>query len=335
VRDPLDSGAGGGPTHPRDRFRQDRIEAPAAAFIEAVERGRLHHAWLLMGPRGVGKASFAYRCARRLLGAQPADEFGPLGSAPSDVVSRLVSSQSHPDLIAIERPEGKRDIPVDEARRLPEFFAKAPALGAFRVAIVDAAEDLNASGANALLKTLEEPSGRGVLFLVTHAPGRLLPTIRSRCRPLRFRPWAEEEIAERLTAEGVDPERALALAAQAHGSPGRALTLAAGAHPDLDAAIADLMSARGAPDALSLARLCDSFRGDKGLERLRYLFDRLADEARLEALRREGSSGDRWATAFERLLSLLSRTEGLNLDRGEALFAAAAEIAWAGRGGPG
>ncbi|HET9160652.1 MAG TPA: DNA polymerase III subunit delta', partial [Caulobacteraceae bacterium] len=218
-------------SHPREVFDYRGGEAPDAAFLTALKRGRLHHAWLLTGPEGVGKATFAYRAARRLLGARPAPEFGLLGADPQDPVSRQVAARSHPDLLVLAREtdDGKprRNIPVDEARQLPEFFAKSPASAPYRVAIIDAADDLNANAANAVLKTLEEPPARGVLFLVSHAPGKLLPTIRSRCRRLVFPAWPIEEaakfVAERAGVCATDAGR---LAEMAGGSPGAALVLA-------------------------------------------------------------------------------------------------------------
>ena len=116
--------------HPRETFMLDGVEAADAAFVESLDRDRLHHAWLLTGPEGAGKASFAYRAARRLLGARPDPAYGLLGSSPDDPVSRQVAARSHPDLMVLERvgEDGKprKVIPVDEARRLPEFFSKAP-----------------------------------------------------------------------------------------------------------------------------------------------------------------------------------------------------------------
>jgi DNA polymerase-3 subunit delta' len=166
--------------HPRETFDWAGDEAHERAFLDALERGRLHHAWLVIGPEGLGKATFAYRAARRLLGARPEPSLGPLGSAPDDPVCRQVLGRAHPDLMALQRdPEdgkSRRGIPVDEARALPEFFAKSPASAPYRVAIIDTADDLNNFGANAVLKTLEEPPERGVLFLISHAPGGLLAT---------------------------------------------------------------------------------------------------------------------------------------------------------------
>ena len=183
--------------HPRETSLPMRAaRRPEAAFLSALERGRLHHAWLLVGPEGVGKATFAYRAARRLLGAAADPALGLLGSAPDDPVCRQIIAGAHPDLLVLQRDtedgKARKGISVDDARTLPAFFAKSPAASPYRVAIIDAADDLNPNAANAVLKTLEEPPERGVLFLVSHAPGGLLATLRSRCRRLRFDPPPSE-----------------------------------------------------------------------------------------------------------------------------------------------
>jgi DNA polymerase-3 subunit delta' len=138
---------------------------------------------MVTGPQGVGKATFVYRAARRLLGATADAERGPLGSSPGHPVSRQILGRAHPDLLVLQRdPEDgkiRRNIPVEEVRDLSEFFSKSPAASPYRVAIIDTANDLNTGAANALLKTLEEPPARGVIFLLATSPGALLPTIRS------------------------------------------------------------------------------------------------------------------------------------------------------------
>ena len=215
--------------HPRDRFDLVPDAAAEAAFLDAWERGRLHHAWLLCGVEGVGKATFAYRAARRLLGAAADPGRGPLGARRDDPVSRLISAQAHPDLLVLERlVEGgktKKSISVDQSRELPEFFSKSPSQAQHRVAIIDAADDLNVNAANALLKVLEEPPERGVLFLVTHAPGRLLATIRSRCRRLSFPIWTPDRletlVRNRTGVEREDAEHAAAMAADRRARPWR------------------------------------------------------------------------------------------------------------------
>lgn len=321
------------PGHPREAASLQAVEAPSAAFLRALAFGRLHHAWLLTGPEGVGKASFAYLAARRLLGAQP----GPdgLSSAPGDPVSRMVAARSHPDLMVLERAgdEGpaRRNIAVDDARRLPEFFAKSPAIAPFRVAIIDAADDLNVNAANAVLKTLEEPSGRGVLFLVSHAPGRLLATLRSRCRRLAFPPWPEDRVAAFVAARtGATPEEASRLAAFAHGSPGRALRLAAAGALELDDKVQRMVSKLPAVEEPELLPIADGFRGAEGADRFALTLDRIADRLRERALGcarvGEGAAGERWAELQTRAAALAGEAEGLNLDRADIFWTLVAEL---------
>lgn len=317
----------------RARFEAlEGLGAPAAAFEHAWAENRLHHAWLLAGPRGLGKAAFAWRAARRLLGAAPA---GPeLASAADDPVNRLIAARAHPDLLALEREteDGKprRNIPVDEARRLPEFFSRAPALAPFRVALIDAADDLNVNSANAVLKTLEEPPPRGVLLLVTHAPGRLLPTIRSRCRRLGFASWTTEALADLLRGRGLDPGRAAA----ARGSPGRALALAEGGEGASEV-LAALVARLPQIDEAQLLKIGEGFRGGDGAERFAELLGRLADHLR-ERLAAAAAAGDTrgldgWARAWERLSALPAEAEALNLDRADALVGVWAELRAAAR----
>jgi len=317
--------------HPRDRFDLMPDTAAETAFVEALERGRLHHAWLLCGPEGVGKASFAYRAARRLLGAAPDPARGPLGARPDDPVSRLVSAQSHPDLLVLERlVEGgktKRNISVDQARALPEFFAKSPSRARHRVAIIDAADDLNLNAANALLKVLEEPPERGVLMLVTHAPGRLLATIRSRCRRLAFPVWSEDRLADLIARRtGVVGEAGRRAAAMAGGSPGRALALAEGPVVEADELARAWVAAETVDRAEQLA-VIDGFRGAEGQARFDMLMARLIAAVRERALEAGPGQGSRWAELWTRLSDLPDRASGLNLDKGDVLSGALADLA--------
>jgi DNA polymerase-3 subunit delta' len=320
--------------HPREVHELQGQEAAEAAFEAARARGRLHHAWLLTGPEGVGKATFAYRAARRLLGAPPYPAYGILGADPGHPVSRQVAARSHPDLFVLERegPDGKprRIIPVDEARRLSEFFSKSPASAPHRVAIVDAADDLNPNAANAILKTLEEPPPRGVLLMVSHSPGRLLPTIRSRCRRLAFQPLGLEATAafvrDRTEA---NPEEALRLAHMADGAPGRALALAAGQALAMDDAARDLIGDLPRVDESRALALAEKFRGGEGAAQFALLFERLADRVHaLAADRAAQGIGplDRWAEAWETLQRLPREAEALNLDRADAFFTALSEL---------
>ncbi len=296
-----------------------------AAFEDALARGRLHHAWLLTGPQGVGKAGFAWRAAARLLGAR--DFAAPV----DDPAVRLMAAGSHPDFIKLELEERqagglRREITVDQARRLPEFFAKAPAIAPYRVAIIDAADDLNPNAANAVLKTLEEPSARGAILLISHAPGRLLPTIRSRCRRLAFSPWDEADVTALLQARGQDP----AIAAMAGGSPGRALALAEQGGLDVQRQVEALLAAAGPARLAAIQTLVDGLRGEPGRLRFALIVERLAAAARRRALAGEGA-GEGWAQAWERLAALTGMVEGLNLDRADALSVAMETVGTATR----
>lgn len=320
--------------HPREVFELQGQGPAEVAFEEARARGRLHHAWLLIGPEGVGKATFAYRAARRLLGAAAEPELGLLGADPGHPVSRQVAARSHPDLMVLERegPDGKarKVIPVDDARKLAEFFSKSPATAPHRVAIVDAADDLNVNAANAILKTLEEPPPRGVLLMVSHSPGRLLPTIRSRCRRLAFQaPGIEAAAAFVRTRTDANPEEALRLAHMADGAPGRALQLAAGHAIAMDDAARDLLAGLPQLDETRALSLAEKFRGGEGPAQFALLFERLS--ARVHALAADRAAQglgalDRWAQAWETLQRLPREVETLNLDRADALFTALSEL---------
>lgn len=185
-----------GPEHPRFTRKLEGHAAAERIFLDAWAKGRLHHAWMIAGPEGIGKATLAWRIARFLLATPQASGEPPhdLGSDPASEAARLVGARSHPDLFVLERPVNpetgklKQDIAVDDVRRVNAFFARTAAMGGWRVVIVDAVDDLNASSANALLKILEEPPLKAIFLLVAHAPGRALKTIRSRCRVLALRP---------------------------------------------------------------------------------------------------------------------------------------------------
>jgi len=215
-------------------------EAAERTLLDAMHLGRMHHAWLITGPEGIGKATLAFRFARRLLAGQTGGERdgegGPvtLELDPGHPVFRRVVAGGHADLVTIERVVNektkrlKRDIAVDDVRKINGFMALTPAEGGWRVAIIDGAEDLNQASGNALLKILEEPPSRAILILVCSTPGRLPATIRSRCRRLRLSPLADDVMA-RLLADYL-PERSQddrdRLSTLAEGSIGRALAMA-------------------------------------------------------------------------------------------------------------
>jgi len=202
-----------------------------AAFRTALDGGRLHHAWLIAGPEGIGKGLFARKAALRVLAQGQGPVARPGFEVPEEHQSaRLMAAGSHPDFMLLERlakdggTELARGIKIDQVRGLQRLFATAPTYSPWRVVVVDAADDLEAAGANALLKNLEEPPGSTVFLLVSHAPERLLPTIRSRCRLLRLAPLelADMKRALALAIPDAPPAEIEALAVAGKGAPGRA-----------------------------------------------------------------------------------------------------------------
>jgi len=326
--------------HPREVFEHRGAEEAEAAWLEALDRRRMHHAWLLVGPEGVGKATFAYRAARRLLGARPNPAYGLLGSDPDDPVSRQVAARSHPDLLVLEREtddgKARKSIPVDESRRLPEFFSKSPSTSPWRVAIIDAADDLNPNSANAVLKTLEEPPSRGVLLLVCHAPGRLLPTLRSRCRRLLFRPWSDNDVEAfvALHAE-LEPTAARRVAAMAKGAPGRAMTLAASGALEIDHAAHELLRGLPQTDVSALLAMANSLRGGEGQARFELLCQCLGEHIKVMVEETAGQAGasrpEPWLDVWDSLASLPGEAEALNLDRQDAFWSMVAALRHAAR----
>ncbi len=307
-------------------------------MLDALRAGRMHHAWLITGPEGVGKATLAYRFARRLLAGQPAG--ASLVLDPADPVFRRVAAASHADLLTVERvyddkrKRMKTQIAVEDVRRINGFMSLTPAEGGWRVVVVDGAEELNQASANALLKVLEEPPPRAILLLVCSAAGRLLPTIRSRCRRLRLSPLADEPM-HRLLADylpALDPDDRGRLVTLAEGSPGRALMLA----EDEGLAIAamvdklfdempDIPGSRGYEIADALGRgetgfstFMDLMRAGLAAavrESVRGRAD--PDQQRLVALR----PLDAWGELWHGLTRLQDETERFALDKRQAIVA--------------
>ncbi|SDZ73582.1 DNA polymerase III subunit delta' [Rubrimonas cliftonensis] len=254
-----------GAPHPRETAGLHGQEAAERAFLAAWAGGRLHHAWLLRGPRGVGKATLAYRLARALLvHGDAAPE--TLDIDPQRPVARRVAAGSEPRLKTLRRSADKSgklrtQLTVDVVRDARAFFGLTAADGGWRVAIVDPADEMNPSAANALLKILEEPPQRAMLLLVSHAPGRLLPTIRSRCRTLDLGPLDGEAFAKALAEAGAAEAAPPALGVLAGGSPGEALRLAAEDGPALYARLARLMAGAPGLDRAALIALADAAAG--------------------------------------------------------------------------
>lgn len=220
-------------------------------FRRAWDSRSLHHAWLLAGPKGVGKGHFARTAATRLLAEAAGPRFDLPGlEVPSDhPIAKLIDAGSHPDRRLLERLENvktgnlARNISIEQVRGLGEFIGLTTALSPWRAVIVDSVDDLEREGANALLKMLEEPPANTIFFLVSHVPGRLLPTIRSRCRRLDLEPL--DAAAMTSVLENLLPERSVAererLAQLGSGSVGRALAFASLDLEPLEKAAADII----------------------------------------------------------------------------------------------
>lgn len=298
----------GGAPHPRETsvlFGQAEVEA---RFLAALSTGRLPHGWLLTGPEGVGKATLAWRIARCLIAGGAAES---LQMAPEAPAFRTLAGLASPRLYLARRPwddKAKRlrtAIGIEEVRGLKAFFQLSAADGGARVAIVDAADDLTPPAANALLKILEEPPAGAVLLLVAHQPARLLPTIRSRCRALRLRPLAAEDLARAMAAAGAEPPDA-ATAVLAGGSVGAALDLEAGGGAGLYADLVDLLAEApglSRPRAIALAERC---AGRDGRDQLLLRLTRLA-LSRL-ALAAAGAGGAVAGPAEAALIARLAQT---------------------------
>jgi DNA polymerase-3 subunit delta' len=310
--------------HPRETFSFIGHEAEEDAFADGLRGGRMHHAWLLTGAKGVGKATLAYRVARAALGAKRIGP-RPLDVDPEDQVARRVMALSHPDLFVLrrglnDRGKPRREIAVDDARDLGHFFSLAPSEGGMRVAIVDAVDDLNRNAANAILKTLEEPPARSILMLVCHAPGAILPTIRSRCRRLALRTLSDEQVR---AASGADA----GIVALAKGRPGRAIALkaqgvdTAGADPKR----AQAQIARG-ESAILLGGLYDKMSGEP-FEKLAGVLELAGEWTRAAGVEQ---GGEQWAEAWSALETLRGEAEGLDMDPRHALARAAGVLDRAG-----
>jgi len=341
---------------PEPRANPDLVGHAAAEKIlaDSSRSGRLPHAWLITGPAGIGKATLAFRFARFLLagGARPA-LFGTEGQGlyvdPQSPVFHRVAAGGHADLMTVvptpDPKSGKMrgEIVVDDVRAVGGFLHMTPAEGGYRVVVVDSVDLMNRNAANALLKILEEPPPQAVLLLVCHAPGRIVATIRSRCRKLSLRPLADAEVAgllERFLPDTSGEDRA-ALVKLAEGSPGRALALAGAGGLDLYKDMVALIA--GAGQGPALQKFCErAGRAEAGFSTVSALFLWwLARAIRLAAageapesheivpgegaaLSRiaKGRGLDRFVELWEKAGRLFARAESVNLDRKQAVMSA-------------
>lgn len=334
-------------------------------LIEAARSGRMHHAWLLTGPRGIGKATLAYRFSRWLLagkaaaavqpslfGESPASEVG-LWLDPTDALFQRIAAGGHADLLTLRREldeGGKRlrsEIVAADVRKVAGFLSLTAAEGGWRVVVVDGAEDMNRHAANALLKTLEEPPPKTVMLLVSHAPGRLLPTIRSRCRKLAMAPLEETVVADLLRdyRPSLVKDEVRLLSIMGEGSIGRALSLADAGGVALYQEMLGLLATMPKTDTARLHAVTESVsrrQSDTGAyaafdvfcELLGWWIMRLVkaratgivppelapgEGSLIERLAATGDL-DQWVAVWEKVTTLFGRAASVNLDRKQVLL---------------
>jgi DNA polymerase III subunit delta' len=324
---------------PRARARQIGQEALEKRLRAAMDGGGFSHGWILSGPEGAGKATLAYRIARAVL--DPKALTGPetLDMEETARTFRLVAGSAHPDLFVAERlwdekkDKQQSEITVETIRKLTSFLNRTASGGGARVAIVDTADDMNRNAANALLKALEEPPPGALLLLLSATPGRLLPTIRSRCRRIDLPPLSDEAVEQFLISEGVPMGDAKNIADHARGRPGYALTLAAGEGADaIRLAQAFLLAAQKGSD---ISKIIAGVSGKAGDARWPVFLDTvltgLSDAARMAAIAGradgfEGAGAGALLDAWQALTQLSGRGEALNLDRAQLLQAMAFDL---------
>jgi len=304
-------------------------------LLDAYKSGRIPHAWLIGGPPGIGKATLAFRIARFVLAhpdpsAVKVQKAASLAVDPNHPVARRVASQAQGDLLVLERSINEQTgklytvIRVDDVRRTAPFFGSTAGEGGWRIAIVDAVDDLQREGANALLKVLEEPPQRSLLLLISHAPGRELPTIRSRCRVISLRPLSSEDVA-RAAAEAVaepsDAAEIVAAAQAAEGSVRRALALLGADALDLRSRTITLLDRLPALDHRALHVLGDRLFGTEPAV-LAAFIDTVKGwlSARLAETKQPLARLDRWAAIWERFNAAARDVADYNLERKPLVF---------------
>lgn len=316
-------------------------------LAQALGDGRIHHGWLFIGPKGIGKATLAYRFARAALAA-PQERTGGDESLEVDETSsasRQVLALSHPGLLVLRRPYDEKSkrfatsIPIDEVRRLKSFLARSAAQDAWRIVVVDEANELNLNAANALLKSLEEPPPRTVFLLISSAPGRLLPTIRSRCRVLTLKPLASDDLRSAVTQaldavgeDAPDAQRWPMLERLAEGSAGRLLGLMGAGGLELYERTAKLIAGLPRIDWRSVHALSDELQPIAAQPRFELFFELLLNALeRLIRAQATGAGGQderdlaarligaerlaSFAAVWERIGRDKAETVALNLDR--------------------
>jgi DNA polymerase-3 subunit delta' len=311
--------------HPRETFRLAGQDQALARAARAIRSGRLPQGWLITGPPGIGKATLAYRIARYLL-RYGATDAGPedLSVPPNDPVSLQVRAGAHPGLLVLKRglhpKTGKlmTETSVNVIREAAKLFGLTSGAGGWRIAMVDTADELSKEAANALLKTLEEPPDRAMLMLIANSPGRLLPTIRSRCQRLDLRPLNEKMLVAELEQHlpKMNESERIALAKLAGGSLGAALALADEDTLTLARDAQRAVEQAAMPNIPALLALGDRLGRSADNLTLFGTFLIAALEQRIRArAQAEGAGGmRRWMEAWEQVHANFERATGLHLE---------------------
>lgn len=311
-------------------------DAAVAAFREGLASGRLHHAWLISGPRGIGKSLFADKAALRLLAEAAGPSVAAAGlEVPDDhPISKLVDAGSHPDLMRLERlpkesgTELARSITIGQVRGLQRLFATTPSMSSSRAVVIDSVDDLEPPAANALLKNLEEPPPNSVFFLVSHTPERLLPTIRSRCRHLRLSLLDNDAMTTALNAALPDASSSEieALCEAGQGSPGRAIAYRGLEIDSLDQAMREL-AGKGDPTNARRVALAQTLCLKAAQPRYEAFLQRAPSFIASAAKERRGRALADALHLWERAADLAGSATRLSLDPQSVVFELAGMLA--------
>jgi DNA polymerase-3 subunit delta' len=311
-------------------------QAAIEAFRDGFDAGRLHHAWLISGPKGIGKALFAERAALWVLaqGMAPGTTGGGFDIAADHPVVALMRAGSHPDLIRLERlpkdPGGElaRNISIAQVRGLQRLFTTTGSLSPWRIVIIDSIDDLERSAANALLKNLEEPPSNSLFLIVSHAADRLLPTIRSRCRQLRLSGLDDDAMASALSAAFPDAaaQEIAMLSGAGQGSPGRAGAFRGLEIGALDEAMRELVTAGDSSNARR-SRLAHSLSLKSAQPRYEAFLDRAPSVIAAAARERSGAALAEALRLWERASDLAGSATRLSLDPQGVVFELAGMLA--------
>lgn len=302
--------------------------AAMSQFMGSRASGTLHHAWLLAGPRGIGKARFADMAALRLLAEAAGPEVDAEGlDTPADhPIARLIAAGSHPDYRRLERePNDKgdlrRNVTIAQVRKLADLFNVAPSMSPWRAVVVDSVDDLEPNAANALLKMLEEPPGNSIFLLVSHAPGRLLPTIRSRCRRLDLLPLGDEAMASVLREQlpELPEEERAKLISLAGGSVGKAMAYAELELATIEAEALAIMRS-GDPDNVGRSKLASALAGKAAAPRYAAFLELAPGLIAREARKTYGVQRERALAAYARARETAAIAPRLSLDPAATCF---------------